>query len=204
MECESLWPTHYQVSGRRIFEGEDFARAEFFHLETPDWISQDYTVTDGGGLRVPQPSITGLEIGGVGGLRLPVVRESLKHQMEAESFEGLTFQHVEISECGKPAEPLWKLESNRSMPRVLNRLVDAYGGEFDPSKHGCCVPDDDYHPWLLRFPEVAVRAMGSFDAALTSDRFGIPLDHILIVSRPFRDWCNRRKLKLTWYPVALE
>jgi len=204
LEFEALWPTHYQVKGRRIFEGEDFARAEYFQLVTQESLAPDYEVTDGGYLRVPQESITGEIIGSAFCLRLPVCRDSLKRQLEAEGFGGLTFQYVEISGCRKPAEPLWKLESNRSMPPVLNRLVDAYGAPFDASRHRCCIPDDDYDPWLLRFPEAGVRAMGSFDAALTSDRFGIPLDHILIVSRRFRDWCNRRKLKLTWYPVALE
>ena len=194
----------YQVQGKRVFDPEDYRRAEFFHFFPAQSIGSDAVRSDGGYIRLAQLSITGAKIGSVMISRLAICRDLLKKLMKAEGFAGLAFQHVEVSECRKPAEPLWKLESDRQMPPVLNRLVNHMGETFDPAVHRDCWPDDDYEPFLLRFPEAAMRAMGDFDAALTHERYGIPLDPILIVSRRFRDWCERRKLKLDWYPVALE
>lgn len=86
------------------------------------------------------------------------------------------------------------------MPPVLNRLVDAYGKDYDPAVYSCCVPDDDYYAYLYGFPAEAVRRMEPFDCALTSDRFYVPPDHLLIVSRRFRQWCLKKKLPMVGIP----
>ncbi len=164
--------------------------------------------------RKKQPIGTSLEL-------VAICTDELRKEFDAQSFTGLTFRNV-IIKSRKPVNvAYWQFWSDRRMPPLLNRIVNEDGTDYDPSECNGCRVQDDFWPPLMRFPERKVRDMGQFDAALTLEAFGAGphqpvngpkwrgewiymLDPWLIVSRRFRDWCLKRKLKIEWIPVVLE
>ena len=197
-----LRASHYQVEGKRLFEFQDYEQAKFFRFNFMQWIAKSGRRKPDGLLQVSTEEVTDELIGGVGSWGAKGCAESLKIEMQTQKFVGLKFRPIEI--VGKALTPLWEPWSDKVMPAVLNRLVNSDGADFDSTQHRCCVPDDFYQPYLLRFPAAKVHELGNFDVAVTQNQFGIPRDNTLIVSRRFRDWCEQRGLKILWYPVVLE
>ena len=131
-------------------------------------------------------------------------------------FSGLISEYYAPEEETAGDEPVWVMRSDREMPALLNRLVCEDGTDYEFAKALGCYVDDFYYPPLLRFPADQVRRMEPFDFAITKERphhkrgpgfTGDPMkkyEPYVIVSRRFRHWCEKRKLKIEWWPVLLE
>jgi hypothetical protein len=212
-------PKMYQVEGRRVFEAKDLERGEYFYFYPDKWIAEGgHTITGYTDLHeVKGGTVTQQPIGSNGTYFVSLCSDELRRELEEERFLGLSFREVLIT--GKARRgPLWQLWSDRQMPPIRNRIIDEDGNDVDPKARRGRRIDDFYFPYLLKFRAEQVRAMEPFDAALTQERFGnsvgqyFPadgiyenkLDPILIVSRRFYQWCEGRKLKISWHPIVLE
>ncbi len=216
--------TFYRVWGKRKLDSDDLNAAEYFrfHCQKPIARYGSYSGSDGR-IQVERKALTKQQIGQVVLFEIPVCTDSFREEIQRELFIGPSFREVSPKTSQTLPQPYWQLWSDREMPPLLNRLVHMTdGSEFVPENRikGCAV-DDFYFPPLLRFSAVEVHAMGPFDFALTRERFGsgdlivdyktkqpvFPLPvHVpyLIVSKRFREWCMKQKLRIDWYPVVLE
>jgi hypothetical protein len=204
VHVEALWPTHFQVEGVRVFESGDYAKATLFWMTFEDWVSSRAGIAETGVLSIPAEKITGKAIGALGNRGFDGCLDRMKQEMEKENFVGLKFLPTEIVGARKPKEPIWQIASDRTMPPLLNRLVELPDREFSTSPLPRMVPDDDYYPWLLRFSKSAVERLGEFDIAHLPHGLSVSIAPEPFVSRRFREWCLARKLKINFHPVALE
>lgn len=198
----TLWTSHYQVYGKRIFDASDLEAAEFFYMGPMHFMGGSAQRGEDGLLVVTKKDLYRVKIGGLS--TALACQEEIKAGLEAMAFFGLKFLPVHIDPPKRTSASVWEMTSEITMPPVLNRLINQDGGDFDSSTDKGCWPDDFYFPQLLHFPAAAVRALGDFDFALTSDQLGIPRHHYVIASRRVRDWCMKKKLKLAWDPVILD
>jgi hypothetical protein len=201
-------PSLYRVESRRVFEPDDFAKAEYFYFYPEKEI--------GGGRRHEGTEFLELDyhrlkkhpIGWTSQTLAALCTDELRQEFEAQSFTGLTFRKVFLNSRKPVHVAYWQLWADRLMPPLQSRLVNEDGTDFDPAKIKGCRVDDEFFPALLHFSKTQVHDMGTFDAALTREALGPGnrpyQDPQLIVSRRFRDWCLKRKLKIEWIPVVLE
>ncbi len=176
----------------------------------------DASKDDEGNLSIKRSKVNQQLIGRAFPWEAPVCKDSLKVEMEAEGFVGLSFLPVALPGTKAAGEPVWAISADREMPALLNRMVNDDGTDHEPSENRGCHVDDFYFPSLLRFPIAHVRAMEPLDIAISKERPRNKLgsgfkpeivrkfDPFLIASRRFRQWCEKRKLKIEWWPVVLE
>lgn len=217
--CPFEHPHLYPVVGKRVFEPEDHAKAEYFVFMPQGEIAKRGIKEDNGHLRVKRADVRSQLIGDVPSWNTRVCRDSLRKAMEAEKFAGLTFKPAEV--IGKKAqdEALWVVTSDRKMPPLLNRTVHEDGTDYVPGTIMGCYVDDFYFPPLFRFSCEQVRKMEPLDVVVTTEhrypkqgqyftgdpmKLTLKYDPYIIVSRRFRLWCEKRKLKIEWWPVVLE
>lgn len=202
MDVEEL----FSVSGRRIFDMNDIKEAEYFDC----WPAKNIVVhaarRDDGNLYVKRSEIRKQPIGrGLGQLRTMCSGE-MRSKFESEKFSQIQFNEVYSDKDGSALEGLFEISSKLSMPAVKNAVIDQFGNPVDSDSKGCYIKDL-YHPWYLQFDRAHVQAMGEFDVAITSERWGGGVfprrTPRLICSKRFKHWCDGQKLKIQWFPVGL-
>ena len=209
-------PIIYPTEGKRLYEPEDYANAEYFVLIPETLITNHGSKDDEGHLKIKRSQLKRQPFGRTCSWSKPVCRDSFGRAMAVESFAGLVFQPVEIIGQKAGDEAIWALSSDREMPTLLNQFVCEDGTDYDRSKALGCYVDDFHYPPILRFPAKQVRLMEPFDVAITKERphhkqgpgftgdVMKRFDPYFIVSRHFREWCLKQKLKIEWWPVVLE
>jgi hypothetical protein len=214
--CPFDHPSLYQIEGIRVFEPSDFEQAEYLAFAPEAIITNDGSKDDEGRLRIKRGKINRQPIGRPSPWGVPVCKDHLKREMEAEHFIGLILERIHLVGERADDEAVWSMTSDREMPALLNRLVCQDGTDYEFSKALGCYVDDFHYPPLLRFPASAVHGMEPFDFAITRERPhhlrgpdfpGDPwkkYEPYVIVSRPFHHWCVKHKLKIEWWPVVLE
>jgi hypothetical protein len=205
--AERIASMEFRVQGERHFDKHEINNAEYLWCMPAKEIAKTGYRHDDEIREVERGSITALAIGSsVCGIDL-ICKDFTKFLMLAESFKNIALKTVRVSGKNPPKELLWEVWSEKSLPSVLNPLVNEHGEEPDESAHGCWV-NDLYFPPVLKFNKAQVEAeLGEFDVAITKERWhgGVwqRRSPYVIVSRRFREWCLMNKFKMTWVPVEM-
>ncbi len=163
----------FHLDGERIFESEDLVGAEFVRPECPPSISDRVMYHGDCEVWVDGPSIEqNLDLGAGGGCDLPIVRDHVKAQIQAEGWKGLTFREVEIRDAPSNQCRLWLLWPDHEMPPVLDPVVDTRGRPFDPEQSDSCYIQDLYIPTLYRYSKNGLALPEGACAFRTHERFG--------------------------------
>ncbi|QIF05140.1 hypothetical protein [Roseimicrobium sp. ORNL1] len=210
--------TQFFVQGLRTFDKEDISEAAFYMLMPQNELGDGGNHKSTTQMYLERGSLKKQPVGSIGTTPAMGCTDTFRKELEKAGFKGLGFREI-VSKDGKPLpEPYWQLLPDTHMPALLNRIVGEDGNDYQPERvreTGCFI-DDFYFPELLRFPANEVQAMGGFDFAATSKRFGgapgrfytgtenFLVKPRIIVSKAFREWSLGRKLKLEFYPVILE
>ena len=201
-------PTLYEVKGERVWEKSDFDDAEYFRWLVKPIICKGKTLRPDGIFEAEYGTYKGKPIGIVESCWNPICSVDYRATLDAQNFKGLSFRPVQIKSLKPQPLVLWQVWSSVLMPPVLDRVVGLDGEPFDPATSKCCAIDDLYFPDLYRFPKEQIRALEPFDIAVTTEWWGGGPPYVrepaLIVSRRFRDWFIKQKIKAEWWPVALE
>lgn len=198
---------HYHIDGERYFEMDESQRADYFWCYGQKELTKTGFRQDNCLLEVERKSITDQAIGrSLGGFNI-LFKESIKELIFNQDFQNLVLKPVRVKGKLPPKELLWEVWSEKSLPSVLNPLVNELGEEPDESAHGCWV-NDLYFPPVLKFNKAEVEAeLGEFDVAITKERWygGVwqRRSPYIIVSRRFREWCVKNKFKMIWVPVEM-
>jgi hypothetical protein len=197
----------FSIQGERHFNSLEIENADYFWCYAQKELTKGGFRQDSGILEVERKSITAQVIGrSLGGFNI-LFKESIKELIFNQDFQNLVLKPVRVKGKLPPKELLWEVWSEKSLPSVLNPLVNELGEEPDESAHGCWV-NDLYFPPVLKFNKAQVEAeLGEFDVAITKERWhgGVwqRRSPYVIVSRRFREWCLMNKFKMTWVPVEM-
>ncbi len=137
--CPFEHPQLYQVEGNRVFDSTDLDEAEYLAFIPELVITKEGSRKDESGrLLMKRTKINRQPIGRPSPWGVPVCKDSLKRELEAERFAGLAFQRVDVIGERPGDDPVWIMGSDREMPPLLNRLVCEDGSEYEFSKAlGC-------------------------------------------------------------------
>ncbi len=219
-------PARFQVHGFREFDPEEVEQADYCVVVPLQRVVVEGERLSGRRLRVKRADILRCPFGGNSWRSQEMLcTGSTRRLLEAESFVNLTFQEVEVIGKKPPVEALWRLDGERALPPVLNKLVNQYGdsvvredpgwwrdGEFVGTREQLralgCWAEDFYYPAVLRFDQAKVqRELGVFDVAPTAEGWKggsvATRQPYLICSRRFREFCMKQRWKLEWWPVEL-
>jgi len=136
--------------------------------------------------------------------------DELKTKFQSGGFSGLQFREVMFERKSTiHPDPIWQLWAEKPLPPMLNRKADLTGAFFDIDPDGIegFYIDDLFIFPSIRYPKALLTELQGIDVVRTCEHFlhrraRLGRTPRIIVSRRFREWCMKEKLRITWIPVT--
>lgn len=198
----------FAVLRRRKYEELDFEAAELLRIVPTKTLAKPKGSENGVPVVWVKSGNRGVPLFGKIGYNFEsVVNETVRDQLEEQSFVGLGFEELKYARKKKPPNRLFRIRSDFLMPRCLTPRQDEMG-QSDPTNTRDAHWDDGCFPAELEFERVKVDAMGKWDFALTKEAVGrqqhdFHYNEVVISRRVWRYLSEREELQCEFVPVRL-